>query len=104
MSNDDDRKAYWDIVASADRSHDPGASTDQRSQLEQLTARAGAGGPDGADARKMLEQVASGANTARLRELAAAALRSLAPKGPTPRGPASEALQIPDELRFPGGQ
>ncbi len=97
--NEDDRRTYWDVVTKSREDHDPGASTEQRAQIKQLTAAAAGGS---VDAKKTLERVAASAHTARLRELAAEAVRSLAPRGPTPAGPRSEAVAIPDELKLPG--
>ena len=102
MNNPDDVRASQEAFAAARAGYDSDASVQQREDLSALGRKALAGGADAPAARAVLESVAKGAHTSRMRELAQAELDALdAGKKPTPRGPSSRAVVIPDALRLP---
>lgn len=91
-----DQSLYQQTVEATRASFDPGASQGQAAEIAKFGAAAAAGD---ATAKAVLENIVKTAGNARLRELAAAEISALTPK-PAPRGPASEPVSVPNELRL----
>jgi hypothetical protein len=92
-----DQEIYRRVVDETRASFSSGATSVQAEDIAAY-GRAAAGGDPAA--RDVLQEVAAKGQTARLRDLAKAQIEALTPK-PAPRGPVSEPLTIPDELRLP---
>lgn len=99
-----DRAIYDESVAAGRKATGAigeGASLDQRSNIEALARAAAGGGEDAATARQVLQTIAGSADTAKLRALAKEELDAIERrKRPTPRGPTSAPLDIPEELKL----
>lgn len=94
-----DQQLYQQAVAETRATFDPEASADQRAELQRLGQAAAGKGEAATRAREDLTKIARMSNSARLRELAQQELDVAVPK-PTPRGPTSEGVVVPDALRL----
>jgi hypothetical protein len=96
-----DQALYQEALAAGRKGFDPGASVEQRGNIDALARQAAGAGEDAAAARQVLQQIARGADTSRLRSLAGDALEAIErSKRPAPRGPTSAAVVVPDELKL----
>jgi hypothetical protein len=97
VSDPADQQLYQQIARDTAKRFQPGASETQAGDLAGYGKSAAAGD---ASALDVLKEVAQHGHTSKLRKLAQEQIDALTPKA-APRGPQSDAVAVPDELRLP---